>query len=107
MHVTLQADNCVSQNKNTHDDVISLAWRVITGQYERIELNFMLPGHTYFGLFKKYYHRQDHVDYMAGNSTAIPSPFTAEATSLMIVALGSRMMTKAQDAHHCYLVQLR
>eukprot|EP00731_Ephydatia_muelleri_P032412 Em0023g919a len=47
-----------------------MAWRVITGQHERIQLNFMLPGHTkfqpdsYFGLFKKHYRRQDHVDDM-------------------------------------------
>ena len=66
----LQADNCVGQNKNT-TMMWYLAWRVITGQHDRIELNFMLPGHTkfrpdsYFGLFKKHYRRQDHVDNMA------------------------------------------
>ena len=67
--VTLQADNCVGQNKNT-TMMWYLAWRVITGQHDTIQLNFMLPGHTkfrpdsYFGLFKKYYRRQDHVDDM-------------------------------------------
>ena len=67
--VTLQADNCVGQNKNT-TMMWYLAWRVITGQHDAIQLNFMLPGHTkfrpdsYFGLFKKYYRRQDHVDDM-------------------------------------------
>ena len=67
--VTLQADNCVGQNKNT-TMMWYLAWRVITGQHDRIQLNFMLPGHTkfrpdsYFGLFKKHYRRQDHVDDM-------------------------------------------
>eukprot|EP00731_Ephydatia_muelleri_P017401 Em0010g499a len=67
--VTLQADNCVGQNKNT-TMMTYLAWRVITGQHDTIQLNFMLPGHTkfrpnsYFGLFKKYYRRQDHVDDM-------------------------------------------
>ena len=67
--VTLQADNCVGQNKNT-TMMWYLAWRVITGQHNAIQLNFMLPGHTkfrpdsYFGLFKKYYRRQDHVDDM-------------------------------------------
>ena len=67
--VTLQVDNCVGQNKNT-TMMWYLAWRVITGQHEAIQLNFMLPGHTkfrpdsYFGLFKKYYRRQDHVDDM-------------------------------------------
>ena len=67
--VTLQADNCVGQNKNT-TMMWYLAWRVITGQHDKIQLNFMLPGHTkfrpnsYFGLFKKYYRRQDHVSDM-------------------------------------------
>ena len=57
------------QNKNT-TMMWYLAWRVITGQHDTIQLNFMLPGHTkfrpdsYFGLFKKYYRRQDHVDDM-------------------------------------------
>eukprot|EP00731_Ephydatia_muelleri_P016122 Em0009g546a len=55
--VALQADNCVGQNKNT-TMMWYLAWRVITGQHDTIQLNFMLPGHTkfrpdsYFGLFK-------------------------------------------------------
>eukprot|EP00731_Ephydatia_muelleri_P027611 Em0019g484a len=69
--VTLQADNCVGQNKNTTMLWYTcMAWRVITGQHERIQLNFMLPGHTkfqpdsYFGLFKKHYRRQDHLDDM-------------------------------------------
>ena len=67
--VTLQADNCVGQNKYT-TMMWYLAWRVITGQHDRIQLNFMLPGHTkfrpdyYFGLFKKHYHRQDRIDDM-------------------------------------------
>ena len=45
--VTLQADNCVWQNKNS---VIMwyLLWRVITGLHEHIELYYMLPGHTKF-----------------------------------------------------------
>ena len=46
-HVTLQADNCVGQNKNT-TMLWYLAWRVIIGQHNRIQLNFMLPGHTKF-----------------------------------------------------------
>ncbi|KAL5515749.1 hypothetical protein EMCRGX_G000959 [Ephydatia muelleri] len=68
--VTLQADNCVGQNKNT-TMMWYLAWRVITEQNDTIQLNFMLPArHTkfrpnsYFGLFKKYYRRQDHVSDM-------------------------------------------
>ncbi|KAL5484206.1 hypothetical protein EMCRGX_G020665 [Ephydatia muelleri] len=68
--VTLQADNCVGQNKNS-TMLWYLAWRVITGQHDRVELNFMLPGHTkfvpdsYFGIFKKHYRQQDHVDDMS------------------------------------------
>ena len=67
--VTLPADNCVGQNKNT-TMMWYLTWRVITGQHDRIQFNFMLPGHTmfrpdsYFGLFKKHYRRQDCVDDM-------------------------------------------
>ena len=67
--VTLQVDNCVGQNKNT-TMLWYLAWRVITGQHDTVQLNFILPGHTkfqtdsYVGLFKKYYRRQDHVDDM-------------------------------------------
>ena len=69
-NVTLQADNCTGQNKNT-TMLWYMAWRVITGLHDRIQLNFMLPGHTkfrpdsYFGLFKKHYQRQDHIDDMA------------------------------------------
>ena len=68
--VTLQADNCTGQNKNT-TMLWYLDWRVITGLHDRIQMNFMLPGHTkfhpdsYFGLFKKNYRRQDHIDDMA------------------------------------------
>ena len=46
-HVTLQADNSVGQNKNT-TMMWYLAWRVITGQHDIIQLNFMLPGRTKF-----------------------------------------------------------
>ena len=68
--VTLQADNCTGQNKNT-TMLWYMAWRVITGLHDRIQLNFMLPGHTkfrpdsYFGLFKTHYRQQDHIDNMA------------------------------------------
>lgn len=54
-HVSLQADNCVGQNKNT-TITCYLEWCVVTGLHETIELNFMIPGHTkfrpdaYFGL---------------------------------------------------------
>ena len=68
--VTLQADNCVGQNKNT-TMMWYLAWRVITGQHDTIQPNFMLPGHTkfrpdsYFGLFKKYYQCRYDMDDLA------------------------------------------
>ena len=68
--VTLQADNCTGQNKNT-TMLWYMAWRVITGLHDRIQLNFMLPGHTkfrpdsYFGLFKTHYRRQNNIDDMA------------------------------------------
>ena len=48
-----------------------LAWRVIIGLHDKIELNFMLPGHTkfrpdaYFALLKRCYKRQDHIDDIA------------------------------------------
>ena len=41
--VTLQADNCVGQNKN-NTMMWYLAWWVITGQHDTIQLNFMLPA---------------------------------------------------------------
>ena len=44
---TLQADNCVGQNKNKAM-IWYLAWRIICNLHDRIELNFMLPGHTKF-----------------------------------------------------------
>ena len=50
------ADNCVGQNKNT-TMLWYLAWRVVTGQHDRIQLHL--------GLFKKYYCRKDHADNMA------------------------------------------
>eukprot|EP00731_Ephydatia_muelleri_P004661 Em0002g837a len=65
--VTLQADNCTGQNKTT-TLLWYLAWRVITGLHDRIQLNLMLPGRTtfrpdsYFGLFKT---TTDHTDDMA------------------------------------------
>ena len=54
-----------------HTHTWYLVWGVITGEHNRIELNFMLPGNTkfrpdsYFGLFKRHYRRQDHVNDMA------------------------------------------
>ena len=60
---------CVGQNKNKAM-IWYLAWRIICNLHDRIELNFMLPGHTkfrpdsFFGLFKKHYRHQHTVDDM-------------------------------------------
>jgi len=62
--ITLNADNCVGQNKN--NTVLQyLMWRVITGLSTRIELAFMVAGHTKFspdygfGVFKKLYRHSE------------------------------------------------
>ena len=58
--ISLQADNCVGQNKN-NTMVSYLAWRVMVGLNKSCELNFMIPGHTkfspdrFFGLIKRKY----------------------------------------------------
>jgi len=55
---SLHADNCVGQNKNK-SVLAYLAWRIISGWCDSIELNFMRVGHTrcavdgYFGLLKQ------------------------------------------------------
>lgn len=41
----LSADNCGGQNKNRFV-LWYLAWLVFTGREKRIELDFMIPGHT-------------------------------------------------------------
>ena len=85
--VTLQSDNCAGQNKN-QTMMWYLAWRIIVGLHDRIELNFMLPGHTkfrpdaYFALLKKCYKRQNRIDDLADlaecvrksgrNATSVP-----------------------------------
>ena len=58
----LHADNCVGQNKN--NTVIQyLMWHLLTSETERIEISFMVSGHTkfapdrHFGLIKKKYSR--------------------------------------------------
>ncbi len=60
--VHLTADNCVGQNKN--NAVLQyLMYRVLTGLHDKIELSFLLVGHTkfspdgYFGLIKHRYRR--------------------------------------------------
>jgi hypothetical protein len=60
--VHLTADNCVGQNKN--NAVLQyLMYRVLTGLHDKIELSFLLVGHTkfspdgFFGLIKQHYRR--------------------------------------------------
>ena len=60
--VYLTADNCVGQNKN--NSVLQyLLYRVLTGLHDRIELSFLVVGHTkfspdgYFGLIRRRYRR--------------------------------------------------
>ena len=66
-YATLQADNCVGQNKNK-TMMWYLAWRTITDQHHRIDIQYMLPGHTkfrpdsYFGIFKRKYRMQNCID---------------------------------------------
>jgi len=60
--VHLTADNCVGQNKN-NALLQYLMYRVQTGLHEKIELSFLIVGHTkfspdgYFGLIKRHYRR--------------------------------------------------
>ena len=56
----LTADNCVAQNKN-NAMIQYLMYRVLTGLHDRVELSFLVVGHTkfspdgYFGLVRKRY----------------------------------------------------
>ena len=58
--ILLHADNAVGQNKN-NAMINYLAWRVLTGLSHKINLSFMIAGHTkfspdrFFGLIKKSY----------------------------------------------------
>jgi hypothetical protein len=60
--VYLTADNCVGQNKN-NALIQYLMYRTLTGLHDKIELSFLVVGHTkfspdgYFGLVKHYYRR--------------------------------------------------
>ena len=62
--ICLHADNCCRQNKNK-TVIAYLAWRVIVGLNEEIELSFMRVGHTRcfvdggFGLLKQRYRKRD------------------------------------------------
>lgn len=61
-HLLLTADNCIGQNKN-NAVLHYLLYRTMKGLHKKIELSFMLVGHTkfapdaYFGLLKKKYRR--------------------------------------------------
>lgn len=60
--VHLTADNCVGQNKN-NALLQYLMYRVLTGLHDKIDLSFLIVGHTkfspdgYFGLIKRHYRR--------------------------------------------------
>jgi len=60
----LTADNCVAQNKN-NAMIQYLLYRVLTGLHDRIELSFLVVGHTkfspdgYFGLVRKHYRKSN------------------------------------------------
>ena len=59
----IHADNCAGQNKNNYM-LMYLAWRVAKGCHHRVELNFMIAGHTkfgpdlFFGIFKRRYRKE-------------------------------------------------
>lgn len=61
-HALLTADNCVGQNKN-NAVLHYLLFRTLMGLHDRIDLSFMVVGHTkfapdgYFGLIKYRYRR--------------------------------------------------
>jgi len=60
--VYLTADNCVGQNKN-NALIQYLMYRILSGLHSKIELSFLVVGHTkfspdgYFGLIRRYYRR--------------------------------------------------
>ena len=66
-YATLQADNCVGQNKNK-TMMCYLARRTITDQHHKIDIKYMLPGHTkfrpdsYYGIFNRQYNVQNSID---------------------------------------------
>ena len=61
-YIHLTADNCVGQNKN-NALLQYLLYRIIAGLHTRIELSFLIVGHTkfspdgYFGLIRRRYRR--------------------------------------------------
>ena len=60
----LHADNCAGQNKN-RTFMAYLSWRTVVGLHDRIEMSFMIAGHTRctvdgcFGMVKRKYRRSD------------------------------------------------
>ena len=95
-HLLLHADNCVGQNKNNM--VIQyLAWRIIAGLSDTVELSFMLVGHTkfapdrFFGLFKRLY-RKSLVDTMTDIVRVVKESSSSgkNQAQLTITPLGSR-----------------
>jgi hypothetical protein len=61
-HLKLTCDNAVGQNKN-NSTIQFCKFLVLTGYYETVELNFMIPGHTKFkvdgnfGMIKRKYRK--------------------------------------------------
>ena len=76
-NVHFHADNCVGQNKNK-SVLAYMAWRVICGLSQSIELSFMRVGHTrcavdaYFGLIKKKFRSSD-IDMVEDVMTCVSS----------------------------------
>jgi len=93
--MVFNADNCVGQNKN--NTVLQyLMWRVVTGLSSRIELAFMISGHTKFGpdygfgIFKRLYRHAEvnSVDevcnLMSGSKLLIAEPVGTEQGEVRI-----------------------
>lgn len=84
-HLTLHADNCVSQNKN---NILMgyLTWRVLKGLNDSITLSFLPVGHTKFGcdwafgLFKKNLEREKPAHW-AKLQTSLRNPLTQALTN--------------------------
>ena len=95
-NLLLHADNCVGQNKNNMV-VQYLAWRILAGLSETVELSFMLVGHTkfapdrFFGLFKRLF-RRSLVDTMTDVVRVVKesSPSGKNKAQLTVTSSGSR-----------------
>ena len=100
----LHCDNCSGQNKN-RSVVAYLCWRVLMGLHRRIELSFMLTGHTRclvdgcFGLIKQKFRKAD-VYTMEQLATLVNNSATCNKAQLIP---GSGMEWRPWDAflaHH-------